>query len=101
MMRVPVPRDLDSFAYPDMLVPGDVVEEAGEPGDAGGMPDHAGVQAHGHHFRPLGALAIETVEGIEVPALATSARGKRAGAGFRIIVSASVGDRQMIGAVHL
>ena len=46
MLRVPMPRDLNSFAYPDMFMPGDVVEEAGEAGDAGGVPDHAGVEPH-------------------------------------------------------
>src|ERR1700679_1401257 len=76
VMRVPVPRDLDSLADPHMRVPEDVLEEARQPGNARPMADHAGLQADRHHLRLLGALAIEPVECVAVPRLVVGARGE-------------------------
>src|ERR1700733_7144626 len=101
MMRVPVPRDLDSLAHPHLRMPEDVLEETRQPGDARRMADHARMQPDRHHLWLLGAFAIEPVESVAVPPLVVGARGEGTRRVLRVVVGMRIGQRQVVLAAHV
>ena len=54
--------DIDPPRDPDVLMGGDMVEEAGQRRDPSRPPDEAAMQAHRHHLRRGLALRVERVE---------------------------------------
>ncbi len=64
MVFVPVARDIEAPADPDVVARAHVVEEARQRRDAPRPADQAAVQPHRHHARRGRALGVERVEGV-------------------------------------
>ena len=62
MTRDPMPRDVDAPAYPDAVVPLDVIEEAAQPGEAAGPSQQPAMHADREHLRALLALGVQDIE---------------------------------------
>ena len=63
-MLVPMVRDFVSMAQPNVGMPFDVIEEAGEGADPTWAADHTAVHRHRQKFRCRLAFTIKAVEGI-------------------------------------
>ena len=64
MVFVPMTRDVEPRARPDLLVVLYVVQETLKRGKASGASCEPAVQTHRHHLRPIRAFGVQDVEGV-------------------------------------
>jgi len=68
MRRVPMPRNIDATAYPDVVVPLDVIQKTLQGADPSWPPEQPAVHADAHHFGAVQAggvpFCVERIKGI-------------------------------------
>ena len=99
-MGDPVSGDVDTPAYPDLLMTAHIVEKACQCRGTPGAPDQPAVQSHRHHSRLSFALRIEHVEAVFQVLVELLARVEPLGAGKGLAAgNTSVGSTSMCGKI--